>query len=159
METSKQISVFLENKPGRLANVLSALAHDKVNIVALAVMDTREQSVLRLVTEDPVKTRQVIKTLGPRTSEHDVLVVELRNHPGALAHVCGILGGEHINIDYAYCSAGGRNGKTMGIFKVSNTEKAMRVLNSATNNATRRRAQVRTVRDQRSYSTPPAAAR
>ena len=60
-----------------------------------------------------------------------MLVVELRNQPGELAHVCELLGGEHINIEYAYCSSGGRNGKTVGVFKVSNTEKAMRVLGYA----------------------------
>jgi len=53
METSKQISVFLENKPGRLAKVLSALAKDKVNLVALSVMDSHEHSVLRLVLATP----------------------------------------------------------------------------------------------------------
>src|SRR5262249_55448221 len=62
-----------------------------------------------------------------------------RNQVGALAHVCEILAGEHINIDYAYCSAGGRKGRTLGIFKVSNTERAMRVLRSPSNHAKRRR--------------------
>src|SRR5438046_6209635 len=102
METSKQISVSLENKPGRLANVLSALARDKINITALAVMDSHEHSVLRLVTSDPSKTAQVQNGLGARHAESDVLVVELRIQPGVLAHVCEQLAGGHINIDYAY---------------------------------------------------------
>ena len=72
-----------------------------------------------------------------------MLVVELRNQPGALAHVCETLAAEHINIDYAYCSAGGRNGKTVGIFKVSNTEKAMRVLGNGTSTARARRLEGR----------------
>ena len=88
METTKQITVFLENKPGRLANVLSALAREKINITALAVMDSHEHSVLRLVTSDPAKTAQVLNSLGARHAESDVLLVELRNQPGALAHVC-----------------------------------------------------------------------
>ena len=57
METTKQVSVFLENKPGRLAHVLLALAREKVNVVALCIMDSHEHSVLRLVTSDPAKTR------------------------------------------------------------------------------------------------------
>ncbi len=139
METTKQVSVFLENKPGRLANVLSALAREKVNITALTVMDSHEHSVLRVVTNDAAKTVQVLKALGTPYAETDVLVVELRNHPGALARVCELLGAEHINIEYAYCSSGGRNGKTLGVFKVSNTDKATRVLAGPLDVATRRR--------------------
>jgi hypothetical protein len=150
VETSKQISVFLENKPGRLANVLSALAREKVNITALSVMDSHEHSVLRLVANDPVKTVQVIKALGTPYAEAEVLLVELRNQPGALAHVCELLAGEHISIEYAYCSSGGRNGRVFGIFKVSHTEKAMRALGGS-NNAVRRRLEQRPMRDQRSY--------
>lgn len=139
VETAKQLSVFLENKPGRMANVLSALAREKVNLVALSIMDSHEHSVLRLVVDNADKTRQVAKTFNFPCTETDVLMVELRNQPGALAHVCEQLAGEHINIDYAYCSSGGRLGKTLGIFKVSNTEKAMRLLNGAPSNTVRRR--------------------
>lgn len=149
METTKQITVFLENKPGRLANVLSALAREKVNITALSVMDKHEHSVLRLVADNPTKTRQVIQSLNAPFTEADVLVVELRNQPGALAHICETLAAEHINIDYAYCSSGGRNGKVVGIFKVSNADKAMRVLTSSNNSA--RRLERRPLRDQRVY--------
>jgi hypothetical protein len=159
METTKQVSVFLENKPGRLANVLSALAREKVNITALTVMDSHEHSVLRVVTNDLARTAQVLKAMGTPHQESDVLVVELRNQPGALARVCELLGAEHINIEYAYCSAGGRNGKTLGIFKVSNTEKAMRVLGGPVDVATRRRLEARPVRDKRRYARPNANSR
>ena len=134
MQTTKQITVFLENKPGRLANVLAALAAEKVNITALSVMDKHEHSVLRLTTDNPPKTSQIIQKLNAPFTEADVLVVELKNQPGALSHVCEVLAAEHINIDYAYCSSGGRNGKVVGIFKVSNIEKALRVLRSPSAN-------------------------
>lgn len=150
METTKQVSVFLENKPGRLANVLLALAREKVNVTALTVMDSHEHNVLRLVPDDLTKTRQVLKALNIPIAETDVLQVELRNQPGALAHVCELLGAEHVNIDYAYCSTGGRNGKTVGIFKVSNAEKAMRVLGESPNNNARR-LERRPLRDRRAY--------
>lgn len=138
MDTTKQVSVFLENKPGRLANVLSALEREKVNVTGLTVMDSSENSVLRLVTSDQAKTVAVIKRLGTPYTEAEVLLVELKNQPGALARVCEQLAGEHINIDYCYVSAGGRNGKTLGVFKVSNLDKAMRVLNQPANNKARR---------------------
>ena len=150
MPTRKQVNVFLENKPGRLAQILSALAQGKVNIVALSVMDRPDQAVLRLVTEDEAATRKIVASLNLQSSESDVLAVELKNQPGALAHVCESLAGGHINIDYAYCSSGGRNGKVYGIFKVSNLDKAQRVLAAAVNH-TNRRIQVRPLRDQRAY--------
>jgi len=150
VETRKQITVFLENKPGRLAQVLSALAQSKINIVALAVMDRQDQGVLRLVAEDESATRKTLSGLNLQAAVADVLAVELKNQPGALAHVCETLAGGHINIDYAYCSSGGRNGKVYGIFKVSNLDKAQRVLAAAVNH-TNRRIQVRPLRDQRAY--------
>jgi hypothetical protein len=152
MQTAKQISVFLENKPGRLAHVLAVLAQEKVNITAMTVMD----SVLRMVTTDPAKTGNVLKTLATPFTETDVLVVELRHQIGALAHVCELLGTGHINIDYCYCSSGGTNGKTIGIFKVNNTDKAARLLNGPVTVATRRKMEGRTLRDQRAYKHRPA---
>jgi hypothetical protein len=150
METGKQVSVFLENKPGRLANVLSALAREKVNVIALTVMDSKEHSVLRMVTEDLPRTAQVLRSLGTPFTETEVLLVELRHQTGALAHVCELLGQEHINIDYCYVSSGGRNGKVFGIFKVSNTEKAIRLICGSNN----KRRLDRPLRDQRRYRAP-----
>jgi hypothetical protein len=147
METMKQLSVFLENKPGRLANLLHALAKEKVNVVAMTIMDSHEHSVLRLVTSDAPATRTVFQGLNVSYTETDVLAVELKNQPGALANVCEQLAAEHINIDYAYCSSGGRNGKVFGIFKVSNLEKALKLLRTPTANNTRR-AEARLTRKQ-----------
>ncbi|MBI3407283.1 MAG: amino acid-binding protein [Planctomycetes bacterium] len=147
MQTRKQLTVFLENKPSRLAQVLSELARNKINIVALSVMDRHEAGVLRLVTEDEAQTTKVVQGLNAPFTESDVLAIELRNQPGALAHLCETLATEHVSIDYAYCSSGGRNGKVFGIFKVSNLEKAQRLL--AANN--HKRPEKRTLRDQRTY--------
>jgi hypothetical protein len=151
VETAKQVSVSLENKPGRLAQVLTALAKEKVNITAMSVMDSHEHSVLRLVVSDVAKTVQVLNSLNARHAETDIVQVELKNQPGALAHVCELLAGEHVNIDYCYVSSGGRNGKVFGIFKVSNHDKAAKVLSGSTTN-TPKRGQRRTIRDRRSYN-------
>ena len=154
MATRKQVTVFLENKPGRLAQVLSALAQARINIVALAVMDRSDQPVLRLVTEDEPATRKTLGGLNLQCTMNDVLAVELKNQPGALAHVCETLAAGHINVDYAYCSSGGRNGKTLGIFRVSNALKAMRVIGESPNNSVRRRLQQRPLRNRQSYQPP-----
>jgi hypothetical protein len=148
MQIRKQITVFLENKPGRLAHILSELARQKINIVALTVMDRHEHGVLRLVTDDEALAAKVIQGTNTPFTESDVLAVELKNQPGALAHVCETLAAEHISIEYAYCSSGGRNGKVFGIFKISNLDKAQKVLTTPTNN---RKTERRPLRDQRAY--------
>jgi hypothetical protein len=139
METAKQVTAFLENKPGRLANICSALAREKVNITALTVMDSKEHSVLRLVTDDMNRTKAALTSLGTPFQETDVLLVQLDNRPGALAKVCEKLAEEHVNIDYAYCSAGTRHGRTVGIFKVSNLIKASHALTNNRNLPSRQR--------------------
>jgi hypothetical protein len=154
MVIARQVSVVLENKPGRLAQVLAALGREKVNLLALTVMDHREQGVLRFLANDADKAVRVLKGQGVPCFEAEVLAVELRNQPGALARVCELLGEEHVNIDYAYCSAAGRNGKTTAVLKVSNTERAKRVLGSADSDAARARGARPTVRDQRAYRGP-----
>ena len=151
METAKQVSVNLENKPGRLANVLRTIERLKVNVTAMSVMDSHDNRVLRLVTSDLDRTRQALKEMNTSHTEHDVLLVELRNQPGALAHVCEKLAGEHISIDYCYVSSGGRNGKVFGIFKVSNSVKATKALNGAAP-AAKKRSEKRPGRDRRSYT-------
>lgn len=150
MPTRNQFTVYLENKPGRLAQVLAGLAQAKVNVVALAVMDRQDRGVLRMVTEDGAATKKVLTSLNLQASEQEVIAVELRNQPGALSRVCETLAAGHINIDYAYCSSGGKNGKALGIFKVSNLDKAKQILTESPNHHSRR-IQVRPVRDQRTY--------
>ena len=128
MQVAKQVTAFLENKPGRLANICSALGREKINIQALTVMDSKEHSVLRLVTDDIAKTKSVLAALGTPFQEAEVVIVEMDNRPGSLAKVCERLAEQHVNIDYAYCSAAVKNGRAMGIFKVSNVQKASHAL-------------------------------
>ncbi len=131
MDIARQITAFLQNKPGRLSRICTALAREKVNIVALTIMDSKEHSVLRFVTDNIDKTREVLQALGVPYQEIDVLLVELMNKPGALARVCEQLAEEHINIDYAYCSAGAKGGKTLGVFHVSNMTRAVSALSNS----------------------------
>lgn len=142
METTRQVSVFLENKPGRLANILRSLAREKLNVIALTIAESHDHSALRLIVNDVPRTLDVLRSLGISFTETDVLVVDLKNQPGALANVCEQLASEHINIDYVYCSSGGKNGKVVGIFKVSNIEKALRLMRSTINNNRRPEARL-----------------
>ena len=151
MQTRKQVTRVSGEQTGPTCPVLSALAQHKESTVALSlsVMDRHEHGVLRLVTEDEAATVKTLQTMNAQFTESDVLAVELKNQPGSLAHVCERLAAEHISIDYAYCSSGGRNGKVFGIFKVSNLEKAQRVLGENSNH--RRVEKTPKPRDQRIY--------
>jgi len=128
MDLVKQFSVFLVNKPGVLAQVTKAIAQAKINILAMTMTDSSEHGVLRLVGEDADKLRRALAGLNLPTTETDVLMVTMPNRTGALADVCQKLAGAHININYAYCTTGASGGKTKGIFKVADNQKAMRIL-------------------------------
>jgi hypothetical protein len=128
MTVDKQFSIFLVNKPGILAKVTQTLADAKINIKAMTLVDSQEHGVLRLVLENGEKAGLVLRALNIPVTETDVLCVEMANHPGALADVCTRLAGDHININYAYLSTGTKGGKTIGIFKVSDVNKAKKVL-------------------------------
>ena len=126
--TDTQFSVFLVNKPGVLAQVTKALAEGKVNVVAMTLVDSQEHGVLRVVADAPPKAREVLKKLNLPMTETEVLCLELSNRPGALADVATVLGQNHVNINYAYCTSGARGGRTTGIFKVADVKKAQQVL-------------------------------
>lgn len=128
LRTDTQFSVFLVNKPGILARVVQQLATSKINIVALSMMDSTEHGVLRIVVEEPEKARSALGDLDVHKTETTVLTATLPNRPGALADVVGRLAREHINVHYAYVTTGARGGKTLGVFKVSDQQKAMHVL-------------------------------
>jgi hypothetical protein len=138
MEFVHEVTAYLENKPGRLAKICSALAHERINIQALSVMDTTERSVLRLVTDDLEPTRKALTSLGTECEIRDVLSVELENRPGALARVLETLAAEHINIEYAYVASGAGPGRSLGIFHTSNPKRAQKVLSDAVSNGTDR---------------------
>lgn len=123
MQEVTQFTVFLENKPGRLHHVCAALAKEKANITAMTVMDSKDHSVLRFVVDRPELGRQALKRIGADSFETPVTMIELKNHPGAAANLCGVLAAEHVNIDYLYCSSGAKNGRTLAILKATPLEK------------------------------------
>lgn len=131
MHIETQFSIFLINKPGILAKVLNELATEKVNIVAMTMMDSVEHGVLRLVAGSPVHTRKIISKLSLQVNETEVLCVNLPNKPGALAGVAAKLSDAHININYCYVTAGARGGRTTGILRVADLKKAMKILEKA----------------------------
>jgi len=128
MYVAPQFSVFMVNKPGVLAKVLGEFASFKINITAITMMDSAEHGVMRVVFEEPDKAREILSKLNMPYNETEVLCVNLANKAGALATVAEKLAKGHINISYAYCTAGAAGGRTTGVLKVSDVKKAMKLL-------------------------------
>jgi hypothetical protein len=128
MNVEKQFSIFMVNKPGILAQILAEFARAKVNINALTVMDSVEHGVLRVVCESADTMRDILSHLNMQFNETEVLCITLPNRPGAFAAVTEKLAKAHINIAYAYCTAGAKGGKTTAILKVADVKKAMKIL-------------------------------
>src|SRR5690606_8234664 len=109
MNLGRQFTVLLENKPGRLLAICSALAKEKVNIQAMTVTDSKDNSVLRFVPDMVEETKEVLQKLGVPFTETEVFLVEVKHQAGAIANLCEQLASERVNIDYIYCSAGTTN--------------------------------------------------
>lgn len=128
MYVASQFSVFMVNKPGVLAKALAEFAKERVNIVAITMMDSAEHGVMRVVFEEPEVARATLARLNMPYNETEVLCVNLANKSGALATVAEKLAKGHVNISYAYCTAGAKGGRTTGVLKVSDVKKAMKLL-------------------------------
>ncbi len=101
----KQLSIFLENRPGGLARISGILAEAGVNILALAVHDTVDHAVVRLIAEPHLKALLLLEQQGLHVIEHEVITMKLDNHAGTLATIARRLAHADININYAYCTA------------------------------------------------------
>lgn len=109
MEVVKQLSIFLKNEPGVLADVCSALAGKDVNLLGLCVSDTVDHAVVRMIVSDPAAARDVLEERGTLVVETEVLAIDIPNKPGALAETSRKLGAAKVNIEYSYGSAHGEN--------------------------------------------------
>ena len=124
----KQISVFLENKKGRLAKVIECLAKEGINIRALSLADTKDFGVLRLIVNDPDKTGDILKKNKFVVQETDVIGIEVEDKPGGLSKVLEALDKEGLNVEYMYATVEQSKGRAVVIFKVDEYKKAIEVL-------------------------------
>ena len=125
----KQVSVFLENRPGHMANMLRALDAAKVDIRALSVADTADFGIARLILSDTEKGLQALRETGFTASTTEVLRADVPDEPGGLLHeVIEPLAAAGINIEYLYAFVDQPQGKAMVVAKVSDLERAVEVL-------------------------------
>ena len=128
MEIAKQLSVFLENKPGTLAALCDALAEKKINILALTILDTVDHAVVRMVVSDPRAALLLIEERGTLVVESKVLMIGGSNKPGSLSAVARKLAKAKINIEYAYLATPPGAKQGLLIVRASDTKKAYKVL-------------------------------
>lgn len=124
----KQISVFIENKKGSLAEVTRFIADNNINLKALSIADTHDFGILRIITDDPDYARETLKNEGYTVTATSVLAVAIADAPGSMASVLEILHNADVQVEYTYAFISSKKDMAYMIFRVDNNEKATRAL-------------------------------
>jgi len=126
----EQISIFIENKSGRLAEITRILGEAGINIRALSLADTTDFGILRLIVNDGAKANTVLKENGFTVSKTEVVAVEVPDRPGGLSAILQTLDLEAINVEYMYAFVERCGGNAVIIFRFDETDKAIAALKS-----------------------------
>src|SRR5512141_283391 len=126
----EQISIFIENKSGRLAEIARILGDAGINIRALSLADTSDFGILRLIVNDREKAKQILKDKGFTVSKTEVVAVEVPDRPGGLSEILQTLDSESINVEYMYAFVERCGENAVIIFRFDETEKAIATLHS-----------------------------
>jgi hypothetical protein len=127
----KQISVFLENKAGRLAHVTELLAAGGVNLLALSLADSSDFGILRIIVDDVDKAKQVLAAEQVVCTVNDVMAVEVEDRPGGLARLLRVLVEAGSNVEYMYAFSERPTGKAALIFRFDDPDRALAALQKA----------------------------
>lgn len=128
MDHVEQISVFLENKAGRLAEVTRILAEAKINIRALSLADTSDFGILRLIVNDHTRAKEELRKHGFTVGKTDVVACEVSDQPGGLHHILKILQKANVNVEYMYAFVQQSGHNAVLIFRFDNLEEAVKYL-------------------------------
>ena len=118
----KQLSVFLQNRSGKIASITRALAENSIDIRALSIADTTDFGILRMLVSDIQAARRVLADQNCIVSVNEVTVVAIPDEPGSLSKVLSLMAQEKIDIEYMYSVFGRTNGHAYMIFRVSDPE-------------------------------------
>jgi hypothetical protein len=124
----KQVSVFLENRAGRLYDVCSLLGKNNINIRALSLADTSDFGILRLIVDDPDKAIKILKDEKFTVSPTEVVAIEIDDKPGGLAGILSILNENEINVEYMYAFLAKIPEKAILIFRFENPAEVLKKL-------------------------------
>ena len=132
----KQISIFIENEKGKLAQVSSLLAENGINLRALSIADTTDYGILRIVADDAEKAHSVLSENGYLTKINDVVGVKIQDKPGSLAKIISTLSGAGISVEYAYAFTSAEPGIAFMAFRVNDNKLAADALSKVGISAT-----------------------
>ena len=124
----KQLSVFLENRPGKLYELTALLAEKGIDMRALSIAETTDFGIARLIVNDAYGAAQVLREGQFIAQFSDVLAFAVPDEPGGLHHLLGEFNAAQVNIEYMYAFLGGKRGQAYMIFRVTNTEIAEKAL-------------------------------
>jgi len=127
----KQISIFLENKSGRLADVTKTLADNNLNICALSIADTTDFGILRLIVNDPIRAQKILSEYEFTVSCTDVIAIGVEDKPGGLAKALEILQENSISIEYMYAFVGKSGNEAFVIIRVENPDEVVKALENS----------------------------
>lgn len=127
----RQITVFLENRAGRLAAICNALGKGGVNILALSLADTADFGILRLVVDNPDGGITALKQAGFTVAVTQIVAVDVPDKPGGMGEVLNVLEKAGVNVEYLYAFAGERAGYAPIAFRFDNPDEAVRALRHA----------------------------
>ncbi len=129
MQITKQLAIFVDNRPGMLARVADALAEARINIYAITTSDTIDHTVIRMVVSDYRKAVHLFEEHGTLVVEDDVLMISGTNKPGELARIAHKLAAAKVNIEYCYSATPPEAKKGLMVLRVSKPSQALKVLN------------------------------
>lgn len=129
--TIEQISVFLENKPGSFSNVAAVLSQNGINMRAMSVAETSDFGILRIIVDNPEKTKQVLTEEGFIHSETPVLAVEVEDHPGSLMKILETIKEAAISLDYMYAFITRKTDSAYLVFRVDDADRTAKILDEA----------------------------
>lgn len=127
----QQISIFLENRKGRLQEALEVLGEAKINIRALSIADTSEFGILRLIVPDPDKAKKVLEKNKFTVGENEVIAVEVSDRPGGLAEVLRALNNADLNVEYMYAFVEKKGEKAVVVLRTENVNAGIKALKKA----------------------------
>jgi len=124
----KQLSLFLENKPGALSAPVKILARAKINILTMTIAEARQYGILRLVVRDWQAAKELLERHGLLVKVTDVLAIEVPDRPGGLARVLAVLEEARINLEYMYAFTLKRDSKGLLLFRFDDPDNAIKIL-------------------------------
>jgi hypothetical protein len=131
MSNVRQISVFVENKPNKLAEAMKLLKSSKINIRALALADTKDFGILRLIVNDTEKTVDIFKAASYAVTVNEIVAISIPDAPGQLSRVLDILGEKGVNLEYLYAFIGKSDKSVSFVIRVDDNESAYEALTEA----------------------------